>query len=100
MVENPTLPAWNAKKAALVIESLGRLRDRRAIQTIADRLGDPVLHDQAASALMVIGPQAENAVLDHLFDNDAGARLQACRLLQSYGVKPEILAGEALARLQ
>jgi HEAT repeat protein len=100
MVENPTLPAWSPKKAGMVIETLGKLRDRRAIEAIADRLGDPVLHDQAVNALMVIGPQAGNAVLDHLFDDDAGARLQAGRLLESYGAKPETITGEALARLQ
>jgi hypothetical protein len=100
MVENPTLPAWNPKKAALVIETLGKLRDRRATLAIADRLADPVLRDHAVNALMVIGPQAENAVLEHLFDDDAGARLQAGRLLESFGVKPETIAGEALARLQ
>jgi HEAT repeat protein len=99
MVENPTLPAWGPRKAGMVIETLGKLRDKRAIEAIAERLPDPVLHDQAVNALKLIGRPAEKYVLDYLFDQDAGARLRAGRLLENYSTRPETIAGEALARL-
>src|SRR5262249_27994466 len=51
MVENPTLPGWDSKKAGMVIETLGKLRDKRAIEAIADRLAEPTLQDQAVNAL-------------------------------------------------
>jgi HEAT repeat protein len=100
MVENPTLPAWDSKKAGMVIETLGKLRDKRAIEAIADRLADPTLQDQAVNALKLIGRRAESEVLDHLFDDDPGVRDRAGRLLESYGTKTATIAGEALARLK
>jgi hypothetical protein len=100
MVENPTLPSWNPKKAGLILATLGRLGDERAIPALAERLSDPVLHDQAVNALKLIGPRAENEVMDYLFDPDPATRQQADRLLADYGIKPETVAAEALARLK
>jgi hypothetical protein len=100
MVENPTAPSWGPQQAGLVIEALGKLRDRRAAPAIAAKLGDSRLHDQAVNALKVIGPRAEKVVIEYLFDEDPDVRLRANHLVEEYGTKPEVIAGEALARLK
>ena len=89
MVENPTLPAWGPRQTGLVIDALGKLGDARAMDVIAGRLADPLLHDQAVNALKVMGPQAEKAVLAYLFDQDPDTRSRASQLLADYGTRPQ-----------
>jgi hypothetical protein len=100
MVEHPTLPDWCARKTGQVMETLGKLWDGRAAQALAARLSDPVLHDQAASALETLGPRGEEAVLEYLFDPDPATRLRADKLLAGYGTRPKTIAAEAVDRLQ
>jgi hypothetical protein len=100
MVQNPTLPGWDAAKAGLVMEALGKMQDGRAAEALAEKLPDPALHAQAVNALELLGPTAENAVMDYVFDDDPDVRLRAGRLLADYGVKPGMIADEAVSRLQ
>lgn len=100
MVENPTLPSWTSRSAVLVMEALGRLRDDRAIGTLATKLPDPDLHDAAVNALTVMRARAEPTVLGYLFHPDRNVRLRASRLLAGYGTRPEAIAAEALNELR
>jgi predicted Zn finger-like uncharacterized protein len=100
MVRNPTLPSWGPQQTGLVMEALGRLGDERAADALAEKLTDPDLHDRAVDALDVMGPKAEGAVLDYLFDEDPDVRLRADRLLEDYGTTPETAAAEAVSRLR
>jgi HEAT repeat protein len=94
MVDDPTLPAWNPRKTGLVMEALGKLQDKRAIDALVQKLPDPVLHDQAVSGLRLMGPDAENAVLKYFFDGDPDTRTRAGQLLQDYGTAPDTIAAE------
>ena len=100
LAANPTHPAWDSTMAGLVLDALGQLKDERAIEVVAEHLGDPVLHDRAVNALKIMGPMAEPVVLDCLFAADPDTRARAGQLLEDYGVKPGAIAAEALARLQ
>jgi hypothetical protein len=82
------------------MQALARLRDRRAIGVLAEKLADPALRDQAVAALRLMGPPAENAVLDYAFDGDPDTRRRAGQLLAEYGTKPDKAAAAALARLK
>jgi predicted Zn finger-like uncharacterized protein len=99
LVENPTLPSWNPSKTGLVMDALGRLKDERAMDVLAEKLPDPVLGKRAASALQLLGPRGEKAVLDYLFDKDPATRQRAGQLLADYGTRPKTIAAEALDRL-
>jgi hypothetical protein len=101
MVKDPaTLPAWNPTKSGLVLEALGKLRDKRAVGVLADKLADPALRDQAVAALRLMGRRAEIAVLPYSFDADPDVRLRAGQLLADYGTGPNLILGEALTRLK
>jgi hypothetical protein len=100
LVQSPTLPNWTPKKTGLVMQALGKLQDKRAVGVLAEKLADPALHDQAVDGLRLMGPQAENAVLEYVFDENPDTRLRASQLLADYGTRPEEVAGEALNRLQ
>jgi HEAT repeat protein len=100
MVQSPTLPDWDSKLSALVIQTLGKLQDPRAATVLAERLTDPTLRDQAAAALRLIGPPAEIAVLDYAFDGNPETRLRASQLLAEYGATPKSIADAALGRLK
>lgn len=100
MVENPTISGWGPAQTGLVMDALGKLQDERAIDLLAERLPDPLLHDQAVNALKVMGPRAENTVLDYLFSTEPDTRLRASQLLTAYGTSPEKITAEALRRLQ
>jgi HEAT repeat protein len=100
MVQSSTLPDWDPKKTGLVMQALGTFQDPRAVDVFADKLADPALGDQPVDALRLVGPKAENAVLDYLFDKNPDVRLRASRLLADYGTKPSRIAGAALDRLK
>jgi predicted Zn finger-like uncharacterized protein len=100
MVENPTLPSWSPQRTGRVMQALGKLHDQRAAAVLALRLSDVAVRDQAVAALQLLGPRAEPAVLDALFDPDPGTRLRASQLLADYGTRPAAIAAEALARLK
>jgi predicted Zn finger-like uncharacterized protein len=100
MVRTPPLPSWSPGKTGSVMLALGRLRDGRAAQALADKLPDPLLHDQAITALQLLGPAAEPAVLDHLFDEAPGTRRRASQLLADYGTSGKTITAAALDRLR
>ncbi len=100
MVEKQTIPAWNSHKTELVMDTLGRLQDPRAADVLARKLHDPQLHDQAVDSLKLLGPCAENAVLDCLFADDQATQQRAGELLATYGTKPSVVIAEARRRLQ
>jgi hypothetical protein len=100
MIENPNLRSWGAQKMGLVLQALGKLRDPRAADVLAAKLTDPQLRDQAVFALKLLGPGAENAVLDYLFVGDPATRQRAGGLLAEYGTAPEKVLAEARRRLR
>jgi HEAT repeat protein len=100
MVENAKLPSWSARKTGLVMETLGKLQDKRAAGALARKLTDPLLRDPARDALTLLGPSAENAVLDYLFAGDAEARHSADELLAGYGTNAGKVITAARSRLE
>jgi HEAT repeat protein len=100
MAEKHTLPGWDPGKTGLVMDALGGLRDLRAADVLARKLPDPRLHGQAVDALKLLGPGAEDAVLDYLFADDPATRQRAGDLLADYGTKPGRIIAEARRRLQ
>jgi HEAT repeat protein len=100
LVENPPPHGWQPKDTGAVMEALGKLKDRRAAGGLAQKLSDPVLHDQAVYALKLIGQGASSAVMNYLFDDDPASRLRASQLLLDFGTRPSSIAAEALRRLR
>jgi HEAT repeat protein len=100
MVQSTNLPDWGPQKAGLVMQALGRLQDPRAADVLAEKLADATLRDPAVDALRLLGPAAEDAVLDSVFDDNADTRLRANQLLAEYGTSPKKIASEALGRLK
>jgi HEAT repeat protein len=100
MVENSKLPSWSARKTGLVMETLGKLQDKRAANVLARKLTDPQVRGQTRDALTLLGPSAENAVLDYLFAGDADARQLAGELLAGYGTKAGKVIDTARSRLE
>jgi hypothetical protein len=100
MAANPTLSRWGPRKTRRVMETLGNLGDPRAAGALAAQLPDTQLRDQAVDALKLLGPGAENAVLDYLFADDPATQQRAGELLASYGTPPSTIVAEARRRLQ
>ncbi len=85
---------WSVRQPAL--KALGRLKDERAIQPLADlvaRSGNSYGQD-ASSALINFGAPAEKAVLGLLNERSADTQRQACNILQQIGT------GDSLEPLQ
>ena len=100
MVENPNLPSWRPETTGWVMETLGKLQDNRAADVLARKLSDPQLHDQAVDALKLMGPGAEDSVVECLFSGDAATRQRAADLLADYGTDPAAVLDEARGRLK
>ena len=87
---------WSARQNAT--KALGRLKDERAIQPLADliaRNGNMFGQDISA-ALINIGAPAEKAVLSLLNERNAETQRQACIILQQIGTTSSL---DALQRL-
>jgi hypothetical protein len=100
MVDHPTLPSWDTRKTALAMQTLGKLQDPRGVEVLVQQLPHPELHDDAVSALKLLGSQAERAVLVYLFDGDEATRQRANELLAAYHTSPATITAVALDRLQ
>jgi hypothetical protein len=79
------------------ITALGRLKDERAIEPIAERLEDFFDRGPAAEALKKMGPAAEDAVLKQLNHTDNQVRDAACNILKAIGTAKSLPALERVA---
>lgn len=79
------------------MKALGRLKDERAVEPIAERLEDFFDNHHAAEALKLMGPMAEKAVLARLNHHDWHTRIAVCDILGTIGTKQSIPALEKAA---
>jgi hypothetical protein len=87
------LKAMNQKETrGAAITALGRLKDERAIEPIAERLEDFFDRRPASEALKKMGPAAEKAVLKRLNHSDNQVRTTACDILKVIGTKESLPA--------
>jgi HEAT repeats len=75
----------NVRQAVLV--ALGQWKDPRAADPVAQRLVNGQDRPWASKALKEIGPAAEKPVIEMLRHEDAGVRVEACRVLKVIGGK-------------
>ena len=85
---------WSSRQNAT--KALGKLKDERAIQPLADLIarGGSMYGQDASSALINFGVPAEKAVIALLNERNAETQRQACNILQQIGT------GESLDALQ
>ena len=85
---------WSSRQNAT--KALGKLKDERAIQPLADLIarGGSMYGQDASSALINLGVPAEKAVIALLNERNAETQRQACNILQQIGT------GESLDALQ
>jgi predicted Zn finger-like uncharacterized protein len=79
-----------------VVEALGKTRDPRAAEPVAERLTNFPLREAAVEALKRIGPPAEKAVLKYLTHQDIFLRRDVCSILKEIGTRESIPALEEL----
>jgi predicted Zn finger-like uncharacterized protein len=91
-------PAGERRQVA--IQALGRLKDERAVDPLAQRLPHFFDRDHAAKALQEIGPMAEAAVLKFFNHPDNGARESARRIIQSYHTKEDVILAQSIQDLK
>jgi len=87
---------WSARQPA--VRALGKLKDERAIQPLADLVarGGNMYGQDASAALINIGAPAENAVLELLNERNAETQRIACTILQQIGTSASL---DALQKL-
>jgi predicted Zn finger-like uncharacterized protein len=76
------------------MKALGRLKDERAIEPIAQRLEEHSDLHEAGEALKSMGPIAEKAVLARLNHHDWFVRIMVCQILERIGTAQSIPALE------
>ncbi len=76
------------RKVAIV--ALGRLKDERAIEPIAERLEDLFERREAIQALESIGPAAEPALIVRLHHPERDVRVAACEILRAIGTRKSL----------
>jgi HEAT repeat protein len=81
----PLLTHADADTRRAAIEYLGEMQDGAAAPALAERMSQTEERPQVAAALRLIGPAAEEAVLELLTHKDAEVRGEACRILAEIG---------------
>jgi hypothetical protein len=81
---------WSSRQAAT--KALGKLKDERAIQPLADLIarGGSMYGQDATTALINIGQPAEKAVIALLNERNAETQRQACNILQQIGTEASL----------
>jgi hypothetical protein len=76
------------------IQSLGRIKDERAVEPLARQMADPnaSVHNDAVRALRQMGSIAEVEVIKYLNSDDVRTRERACQVLQIIGTKKSVRA--------
>jgi hypothetical protein len=76
---------WSSRQTAT--KALGKLKDERAIQPLADLIahGGSMYGQDVSAALINIGAPAEKAVIALLNERNADTQRQACNILQQIG---------------
>jgi predicted Zn finger-like uncharacterized protein len=77
--------------------TLGRLRDERAVEPLADCLEDFFVRHDAGVALKGYGPAAEGALVKRLGHRDHDVRWAACEILRETGTRASLPALEQVA---
>jgi predicted Zn finger-like uncharacterized protein len=72
------------------MKALGRLKDERAAEPLAERLEELFDRHDAEEALKSMGPIAEKAVLARLNHHDFQLRITVCEVLAAIGTKQSI----------
>jgi hypothetical protein len=80
-----------------LIGALCRLKDDRAIEPLAERLGDFFDRRDAGEALKVFGLAAEKAVLRQIHHSDPQVKATVCEILAAIGTAESLPVLEAVA---
>lgn len=75
--------------------ALGKLKDDRAVEAVAQHLSQNSDREAAGQALQAMGSMAEKKVRDYLHYPDVAVRVEACRILQHIGGAASVPALEA-----
>jgi HEAT repeat protein len=78
------------------VETLGRLKDARAIETIVEYLPNAAVRDKASWALKNFGATAEAKVAAALRHKDPDVRREACLILKAIGTASSLPALQAV----
>lgn len=84
---------FGVRQAALA--ALGQIKDAKAADAVAQRLGSD--RQAASAALQAMGPAAEGAVVKSMFHKDPNVQQEAAKLLKGYETKDGVVITEALA---
>jgi HEAT repeat protein len=84
----------------LAIETLGKLKDERAIVPIGIRLSDGADRQTASLILRTMGPMVEiPEVIGGLGNQDAAVRLEICRILAAVGSSKSVPSLQRIAKV-
>lgn len=88
------------ERRQIAIQTLGRLKDDRAIDPLAQRLTHFFDREHAAKALQDMGPVAEGAVVKFYHHPDNATRESARRILKSYQTKEDVILIQSIQDLK
>jgi hypothetical protein len=77
------------------IETLVRLKDPRGASAIARNFKHPFEREWTRRSLIALGPDAEDAVVPYLEDDDWGVKVEACHTLKQIGTRKSLPALQA-----
>ncbi|HEV2946427.1 MAG TPA: HEAT repeat domain-containing protein [Gemmataceae bacterium] len=92
--------AASAEQRQIAIQTLGRLRDERAVEPLAQRLTNFFDREHAAKALQDMGPTAEGSVLKFYHHPDEATRSRARKILRSYHTKDDVILNQSIQDLR
>jgi predicted Zn finger-like uncharacterized protein len=92
--------AGSNEQRQIAIQTLGRLKDERAVGPLAQRLTNFFDREHAAKALQEMGPMAEASVLKFYHHPDEGTRTSARKILHSYHTKDDVILNQSIQDLK
>src|SRR4029077_20698680 len=81
---------WAGEMRKLAMQTLGELKDERGVVPVSARLLNFFEREEAARALIAMGPMVEKTVLTGLSNQDAAVRKLVCLILAEVGTKASL----------
>jgi HEAT repeat protein len=98
VVKDDTFTPWAGEARKLAMQTLGELKDERGAPIMALHLLNFFEREDAARALIAMGPVAEKHVLAGLTNQDAVVRKLVCSILAEVGTKASLTPLKRVAR--
>lgn len=95
MAANPAFTVWDNERRCGALKALGRVKDERGIDVMAEKLGNIFDRDSAREGFRSFGKEAQTGLVRNMFHKNGESRGEVQTLLKELGTPPDVMVAQA-----